>query len=339
MKTKFASMLSLCLASLIASSAFAEQVNVYSSRKEALIKPLLDRFSEQTGIQVNLITGKDDALISRLRKEGKKSPADVLVTADVGRLYRAKAQQLLQPHGSDIVTQSVPAKYRDEDGQWLGLTMRARPIFYVKGKVDPAQLSSYENLADPKWQGQICIRSSSNIYNQSLIASMLEAEGDQATMAFAKGLVANMARSPVGGDTDQLRAATAGVCNIAIANTYYFGRLANSDKPADQQVVNALAVFWPNQDDRGTHVNISGIGITQSARNKTEAVKLIEFMLTAESQAWYSQVNNEYPVVNDAAPSATLQSWGQFKADAVNLSKLGERNQQAVRLMDKAGWK
>ncbi|MCM2678107.1 Fe(3+) ABC transporter substrate-binding protein [Echinimonas agarilytica] len=339
MKIKLPQLFALMMCSVIGSSAMADEVNVYSSRKEALIKPLLDQFTQQTGIEVNLITGKDDALISRLKKEGSKSPADVLITADVGRLYRAKEQLLLQSHGSEFVSNVVPAKYRDIDGQWLGLTMRARPMFYVKGKVDPAELSTYENLADAKWKGQICIRSSSNIYNQSLIASMLAAEGADKTAQFAQGLVANMARSPVGGDTDQLRAAAAGVCNIAVANTYYFGRLSNSDKAADQSVVQALGVFWPNQADRGTHVNISGIAITRSARHKTQAQQLIEFMLKPESQSWYSEVNNEYPVIESAKPSDTLQSWGRFKADAVALSSLGEYNQQAVRLMDKAGWK
>lgn len=317
----------------------AEEVNVYSSRKEALIKPLLERFSEQTGIKVNLVTGKDDALIARLQREGAKSPADLLITADAGRLFRAKQAELLQPHNSSKVTELVAANLRDEDNLWLGLTQRARPIFYVKGKVDPAKLSTYEALTDSQWQGRICIRSSGNIYNQSLIGSMLEANGSDATQAFAKGLVKNMARPPVGGDTDQLRAAAAGVCDIAIANTYYFGRLSNSSKAKDQAVAEKLAIFWPNQHDRGTHVNVSGIGLTRASSNKTAAVKLIEFMLTPQAQSWYSEVNNEYPVVAGVAPSKTLASWGKFKADAINLSKLGQNNQAAVMLMDRAGWK
>lgn len=320
-------------------NAHGDEVNVYSSRKEALIKPLLDTFSAQTGITVNLVTGKDDALIARLKKEGAKSPADLLITADAGRLYRAKQANLLQPHKSQKVDALVPSNLRDTDNQWLGLTQRARPIFYVKGKVDPSTLSTYEALTDAQWKGRICIRSSSNIYNQSLISSMIEANGEAATQTFAQGLVSNMARPPAGGDTDQLRAAAAGVCDIAIANTYYFGRLSNSSKEKDQMVANTLAIFWPNQADRGTHVNISGIGLTRSASHTEAAVKLIEFMLTPEAQAWYSEVNNEYPVVNGVTPSQTLASWGKFKADTLNLSKLGQNNQTAVKLMDKAGWK
>jgi iron(III) transport system substrate-binding protein len=217
--------------------------------------------------------------------------------------------------------------------------MRARPIFYVKGQVDPESLSTYEALTADEFAGRICIRSSSNIYNQSLIASMIDAKGEAASEEFAKGLVANMARPPAGGDTDQLRAAAAGVCDIAIANTYYFGRLANSDKSADAEVVSKLGVFWPNQKDRGTHVNVSGAGITKASKNVADAVKLIEFMLTEEAQTWYSEVNNEYPVVDGVEPSEVLSSWGTFKADAVNLTVLGENNRQAVELMDRARWK
>jgi iron(III) transport system substrate-binding protein len=314
-------------------------VNVYSSRQEALIKPLLEQFTDQTGIPVNLVSGKDDALITRLQTEGSKSPADILITADAGRLYRAKSADLLQPIISDVVDSAVPSNLRDVDGQWVGLTMRARPIFYVKGKVDPKSLSTYEALTNDEFAGRICIRSSSNIYNQSLIASMINAEGEATTEVFAKGLVANLARPPAGGDTDQLKAAAAGVCDIAIANTYYFGRLVNSESEADNEVAQKLGVFWPNQNGRGTHVNVSGAAITKASKNVAEAQQLIEFMLTDEAQTWYSEVNNEYPVVNDVEPSKTLASWGQFKADAVNLTVLGENNRKAVELMDRARWK
>lgn len=339
MKKIIQTTLVLALSATGCAQAMAAEVNVYSSRKEALIKPLLDQFTQETGVKVNLVTGKDDALIARLQKEGAKSPADLLITADAGRLYRAKQAGLLQPHGSQKATHAVPAKLQDVDGQWLGLTQRARPIFYVKGKVNPDQLSTYEALTDPKWKGEICIRSSSNIYNQSLVASMIEAKGEQATAQFAQGLVKNMARKPTGGDTDQLRAAAAGVCDIAIANTYYFGRLANSSKAKDLAVVEKLAIFWPNQNERGTHVNVSGVGLTKAAKHKADAVKLIEFMLNETSQIWYSEVNNEYPVVAGVAPSNTLASWGEFKADSLNLTKLGENNRAAVKLMDRAGWK
>lgn len=327
------------VAAVVGSAFVHADVNVYSSRKEVLIKPILDRFTEESGIKVNLVTGSDDALITRLKTEGMKSPADILITADAGRLHRAKEADVLQPLNSLFVRKHVPEKLRDVDDYWVGLTQRARPIFYVKGKVDPNELSTYENLVDPKFAGRICIRSSSNIYNQSLIASMIQAEGTAAAESFAEGLVANFAKPPSGGDTDQLKAAAAGVCDIAIANTYYFGRLANSDKAADREVADRLAVFWPNQDGRGTHVNVSGVGITASSKNYGEAKKLIEFMLTDEAQTWYSEVNNEYPVVESVEPSATLKSWGTFKADSVNLTILGIHNRAAVELMDRAGWK
>ena len=317
----------------------ADEVNVYSARKAKLIEPLLDRFSQQSGIKVNLITGKDDALIKRLQLEGSASPADVLITVDAGRLHRAKQADLLQTLDSDILNKAIPVNLRDQDKQWFGISMRARPIFYVKGKINPADLSTYENLADPKWRGKVCIRSSSNIYNQSLLASMLEANGTTATQAWATNFIKNMARPPAGGDTDQLRAAAAGVCDIAIANTYYFGRLSKSNKPKDKMVAEKLAIFWPNQNDRGTHVNISGVAMTKAAKNKLAAQQLMEFLVSAESQAWYASINNEYPVIADAETDPVLASWGNFKKDSVLLNKLGTNNQAAVKIMDKAAWK
>lgn len=330
------------VSALVAASltqAVAADVNLYSSRQEALIKPLLEKFTEQTGIAVNLVSGGDDALITRLTNEGDRSPADLLITADAGRLYRAKQAGILQPLSSEIVNERVPANLRDSDDMWTGLTQRARPIFYVKSQIDPTQLSTYEALTEEQFRGQVCIRSSSNIYNQSLIASMIAVEGEAIAEDFANGLVANMARPPAGGDTDQLKAAAAGVCNIAIANTYYFGRLMTSDSESDRAVAAKLGVFWPNQDGRGTHVNVSGVGLTKASKNQEEARLLIEFMLSNESQTWYSEVNNEYPVVEGVAVSDALKSLGQFKADSLNLTALGENNRAAVELMDRAGWK
>ncbi|MDO7640903.1 MAG: Fe(3+) ABC transporter substrate-binding protein [Reinekea forsetii] len=315
------------------------EVNIYSARTEALIKPLLDQFSAQTGIKVNLVSGGDDELISRLRIEGSKSQADLLITADAGRLHRAKELNLLRELHSERIDAAVPANLRDVDGTWIGLTMRARPIFYRKSAVDPTQLSTYEALTDAQWAGRICIRSSSNIYNQSLIASMIASVGADAAETFASGLVANLAKPPGGGDTDQLKAAAAGVCDLAIANTYYFGRLMASDSAEDRAVAEQLGVFWPNQGDRGTHVNISGVALTRAAKNSVDAIALVEFMLTPEAQNWYSEVNNEYPVVSGVEPSAKLASLGAFNADALNLTLLGENNRAAVELMDRAGWK
>ncbi|MCF7983712.1 MAG: Fe(3+) ABC transporter substrate-binding protein [Thiohalocapsa sp.] len=324
-------------------AAAAEEVNLYSARKEALIKPLLDRFTEETGIEVNLVTGKADALLQRLISEGANSPADLLLTVDAGNLHRAKEAGVTQEIASETLTEAVPATYRDPEGHWVGLSLRARPIMYVEGEVDPAELSTYEDLADPKWKGRICIRSSSNVYNQSLVASMIVADGLADTEQWAQGIVENMARPPQGGDRDQIKAAAAGQCDIAIANTYYLAGMLKSNDPAEQDPAGKIAVFWPNQpgsgNERGTHVNISGAAVTQSAQNKEAAVKLVEFLVSPESQQWYAETNGEYPVREGVEASPVLQAWGDFKADDLNLSSLGELNDAAVRLMDRAGWK
>ncbi|WP_339718378.1 Fe(3+) ABC transporter substrate-binding protein [Marinomonas primoryensis] len=339
---KSASVLAVSLLTVSSLSVHASgEVNVYSARSEALIAPLLDAYSKENQVKVNLITGKADALLSRLKSEGSASPADVFITVDAGRLYRAKEAGVLQAFETDHLNAVVPEYLRDRDGYWYGLSQRARVIFYNPEKVSASSLSSYEDLADPKWKGQICIRSSSNIYNQSLVASMIDANGEAETLEWIKGLVANFARPPAGGDTDQLKAAAAGVCDIAVANTYYFGRLGLSSKAEDRAVYDKLAMFWPNQtkSDRGAHVNVSGIGITASSKNKENAQQLIEFLTNEQSQKWYANVNNEYPVVEGIAPPESLAVFGEFKSDTVSLSVLGENNRQAVKLMDQGGWK
>ncbi len=330
--------LSLSLVAMSACSKTEEEVNLYSARIEALIKPMLDRFTEQTGIEVNLVTGDADELLSRLQNEGRNSPADLLVTTDAGRLYRAQEAGLVQPIESDVLSQRIPAAYRDPQGHWFGLSLRARPIMYVKGEVDPAELSTYEDLADPRWHQQICIRSSSNIYNQSLVASMIAANGLEATEKWAIGLVSNLAKPPRGGDRDQIKAAAAGQCKLAIANTYYLAGMLNSDDPAEREAAAKMGVFWPNQNGRGSHVNISGAALTKSAKNRDNAVKLIEFLSSDEAQQWYAEVNGEYPIVEGIASSGLLQQWGEFKADPLNMSVLGENNMEALKLMDRAGW-
>lgn len=317
----------------------AEEVNLYSARKEKLIKPLLDRFTAETGIQVNLVTGKADALLQRLASEGKNSPADLLITTDAGRLHRAKSARVTQGFGSPILDAVIPASFRDPEGHWYGLSLRARPIMYVNGRVDPGQLSTYEALAEPAWKKRICIRSSSNIYNQSLVASMIASDGTEATEAWARGLVENFARPPRGGDRDQIKAAAAGLCDIAIANTYYLAGMLQSKDAGQREAAGKLAVFWPNQQGRGTHVNVSGVALTASARHKQNAIRLVEFLVGKESQQWYARVNGEYPVRRDVPVFDILRAWGDFKMDTVNLSRLGELNPQALRLMDRAGWK
>ncbi|MBF0193988.1 MAG: Fe(3+) ABC transporter substrate-binding protein [Magnetococcales bacterium] len=317
----------------------AEEVNLYSARKEKLIKPLLDQFSAQTGIMVNLVTGKADALLKKLKSEGINSPADVLLTTDAGRLHRAKVAGVIQPFHSAVLKNAIPPQYRDTEGHWYGLSLRARPIMYVKGRVNPSELSSYEALADKKWKNRICIRSSSNIYNQSLIASMISANGIKKTEAWAKKFVKNFARPPKGGDRDQIKGAASGQCDIAIANTYYLAGMLKAKDKKQRAAANKVAVFWPNQSDRGSHVNISGAALTISAKNRANAIQLIEFLSTPKSQEWYAETNGEYPARKGVKMSDTLNSWGKFKADDLNLVNLGKLNPKAVMLMDRAGWK
>ena len=317
----------------------SSEVNVYSARKEALIKPLLTQFEEQTGITVNLITGKADALLQRLKIEGKASPADIFITVDAGRLQRAKEADVLQPVESEVLNSNIPQNLRDSDNLWFGLSQRARTIFYAKDRVKPGQLSSYEDLGDPKWKGKICLRSSNNIYNQSLVASMIENIGLEQTQAWAEKLIDNLAKPPSGGDTDLIKAVAAGVCEVTLANTYYFGRIMNSDKASDKKLVSDVGLFWANQNGRGVHMNVSGAGVTKYAKNRANAVKLIEFMSMPEAQAWYSMINSEFPTLAEAVISPSLKSWGTFKADPIALNVLGENNRSAVELMDRAGWK
>ncbi|WP_033336951.1 Fe(3+) ABC transporter substrate-binding protein [Thioalkalivibrio thiocyanodenitrificans] len=314
------------------------EVNVYSARQEALIKPLTDQFTEETGIRVNIVSARADALLQRLRSEGRNTPADVLITVDAGNLHNAREAGVLQPVRSGILEAAIPASYRDPDGYWYGLSMRARPILYVKDRVDPQELSTYEDLADPKWRGRICVRSSSNVYNQSMTASMIIAHGEEAAEDWARGLTANMARPPQGGDRDQIRAAAAGQCDIAIANTYYLGQMHEGDEN-DRRAAEAIGVFWPNQDNRGVHVNVSGAGITAHARNRDNAVRLLEFMAGDHAQQWYARANQEYPIKPGVQWSDTLAGFGEFEADGVNLGLLGAYNAAAVRLMDRAGWR
>lgn len=324
---------------MTAASGFAAEVNIYSARKDQLIKPLLDEFTKQTGIHYNLLTADADQLLVRLKNEGQNSPADVLITTDVGRLHRAKTEGLLQAVNSPVLAANIPAQYRDPNGQWFGLSLRARVIFYAKDRVDPKELSTYEALADPKWKNRICIRSSNNIYNQSLLAGMIAIHGADKAEQWAEGVVANLARKPQGGDRDQIAAVAAGRCDIAVANTYYYGNMLTSSKADEKAAAEKVGVFWPNQDGRGAHVNISGGAVTMSAKNTAEAVKLLEFLSGDAAQRIYAEVNQEYPVKPGVAWSPLVKSWGGFKADNLNVSALGENNPEAVRIFDRVGWR
>jgi iron(III) transport system substrate-binding protein len=329
----------LCATLLCTVPVHSAEVNVYSGRGEAFIKPLLDAFSKETGIKVNLVSGKDDALIERLKAEGAQSPADMLMTADAGRLHRAKAAGLLQAVDSPTLNAATPAAYRDPDNQWFGLSLRARVIVYAPERVKREELSTYEGLADPRWKGRVCMRSSDSIYNQSLTAALIAHDGEAATLNWAKGVVTNLARPPKGGDRDQIKAIAAGECDVSLVNTYYLAGMQNAEEPAEREAAAKVAVFWPNQTDRGAHVNVSGAGVTAAAKNAAEARKLLEFLVSDEAQRWYAEVNQEYPVKAGIAISLTLRAMGEFKADALPLTRLGELNAQAVRLLDRAGWR
>lgn len=329
----------LLAGAVLMAPAFGSEVNVYSAREENLIKPILDRFTQQTGIKVNLITGGADELITRMGLEAANSPADLLLTVDVGRLLRAREMNLLQSLHSDVLEAEIPPQYRDSEGYWYGVSLRSRVIVYDKQRVDPATLSTYEALADPKWRGKVCVRSSSNIYNQSLTAAMLSHHGVEATEAWARGLVANFARNPQGGDRDQIAAVAIGQCELAIVNTYYLAGMLNATGRAEREQAARVGVFWPNQQDRGAHINISGAGLARFAPNKDNAIRLLEFMVSDEAQTWYAEANNEYPVRAGVPVSATLREWGEFKADPLALEQLGIHNAEAVRLMDRAGWR
>lgn len=323
----------------VAAAAPAAEVNVYSARKEALIAPILDAFSEETGVAVRLVTGNAGQLHERLLAEGRNSPADLFVTVDAGNLHRARQAGLLRPVRSDVLEAAVPARRRDPDGFWFGLSLRARILVYAVDRVSPDDLSTYEALADPIWSDRVLVRSSSNIYNQSLIASMIEARGTAATEEWARGLVANMARDPKGGDTDQIRAVAAGEGDVAIVNTYYYGGLAASADPADRAVVGATRPFFPNQGGRGTHVNISGAGVCAHAPNAAEAIALLEYLVGETAQTAFAALNHEIPVRAGAPSSDIVAGWGAFEMDDLPLAVLGERNREAIELADRAGWR
>lgn len=322
-----------------ATTTDAGEINLYSSRHYDTDAELYEKFSEATGIKVNLIEGKDDELLERIKTEGANSPADVLITVDVARLWRSQADGLLQAVDSETLTSAVPATLRSSNNTWFGLTKRARIIVYNTDKVKESELSTYEDLADPKWKGRFCIRSSGNTYNQSLIASKIVEKGEPATEAWVKGLVSNFAREPEGNDTDQIFAVASGQCDVAIVNSYYVARMKASEDPKDQEVIAKIGAFFPNQNDGGTHVNVSGAGILANAPHPEQAKEFLEFMVTPEAQEIFANNNNEYPVIPNLAPNAVVAEFGEWKASELPIESFGEKNADALKLMDRAGWK
>lgn len=319
--------------------ASQQVVNLYTDRHYDSDDALYQSFTEETGILVNVVKGKSDELIERLKTEGADTEADLFITADVGRLYRAKAAGLLQPVQSDLLSANIPENLRDPDGTWYGLTQRARVIVYAKDRVNPASLSTYEALTDEVWKGRILVRSAESVYNQTLMAAMIETLGEEAAKAWAQGIVQNMARDPKGGDRDQAKAVVAGEGDIAIMNTYYLGLMLHGSDPEERKVAESLGVFFPNQETGGTHINVSGGGIVSGSKNGDNALKLLEFLASEKAQTAYAQANFEYPVLSGVPVADFLKDLGEFKAQTLSLSRLGELNAEAVRLLTEAGWK
>lgn len=314
-------------------------VNVYTARNYDVDKKLFEQFTQQTGIKVNVIEGKAEELIERIKREGENSPADVFITVDGGILNLAKEEGILQPVESKVVDQQVPKNLRDKDNHWIGVSTRARVIVYSKDRVKPEDLSTYEDLASEKWKGKVLVRSSTSLYNQSLLASLIELIGEEKAEAWAKGIVQNMAQDPKGGDRDQAKAIAAGIGDVAIMNTYYVGGMLHSKDPEEVKAAQQVGVFFPNQQTTGTHINISGIGLAKYSKNKENAIKLIEFLTGKEAQETITNENFEFPVNPQAQLPELLKSWGEFKTQEIDFAKLGVHNKKALEILNKAGWK
>lgn len=311
----------------------AGELAVYSARKEHLVKPLFDAYGEKTGVNIKYITDKAAPLLARLQAEGKNSPADMLITVDAGNLWQAASKGVLASVQSNVLEKNIPAHLRDADNRWFGLSVRARTVVYAPDRVMDGELTTYEDLADPMWKGRLCLRTSKKVYNQSLVAMMIARHGEARTEEIIKGWVANLATVPFSNDTRVMQAIAAGQCDVGIVNTYYYGRLMN--KAPDT----GLTLFWPNQNDRGVHVNVSGAGVTQYAENRDEAIKLIEWLSGKEAQRIFAGLNLEYPANPGVKPDDIVLAWGDFRQEQLNVAKAGELQAAAVMLMDRAGYK
>lgn len=311
----------------------AEEVVVYSARKEHLIKPLFDAYTKKTGVKIKYITDKEAPLLVRLKAEGANTPADILFTVDAGNLWKAAENGILAAVQSETLQKNIPAHLRDPQGRWFGLSVRARTIVYSTDRVKPGELSTYEDLADKKWKGRLCLRTSKKVYNQSLVAMMIARLGEETTARVVKGWVTNLATAPFSNDNKVMEAIAAGQCDVGIVNTYYFGRLKKK-KPAIK-----LALHWPNQSDSGVHVNISGAGVTKHAKHRAQAIKLLEWLSDKQAQQMFTDINMEYPVLKGINPSKLVKSWGEFKQDQINVARAGELQVKAVMLMDKVGYR
>jgi len=329
----------LPLSIAVTSVQASEEVNIYSYRQQFLIQPMLDAFTAETGIKTNVVFAKK-GLIERLENEGKNSPADIVLTSDIGPLYDVVSKGLTQPVQSDVLEQNIPSQFRDPSDHWFGLTARTRIIYASKDRVKDGEIASYEDLADPKWKGRICTRSGKHTYNLSLIGSMIAHQGEEQAQQWLEGLKANLARKPQGNDRAQVKAVKEGVCDLALGNSYYFGKMITNEKnPEQKEWASSVNLLFPNQADRGAHMNISGAALTKYAPNKASAIKLMEFLSEAEAQAMYAEANFEFPVRPGTKRSALIEQYmGQFKEDTINLQQVAELRADAARMVDKVGF-
>lgn len=308
-------------------------VTVYSARAEHLIQPMFDRYTEETGVEVRYITDSAGALIQRLKAEGSNTPADVLLTVDAGNLWQAEQADVLQPIESEVLERHIPDHLQSANDEWFALSVRARTIVYSTERVDPSELSTYEALAEDKWQGRLCLRTAKKVYNQSLVATMINTLGEEKTEEIVSGWVENLAAPPHSNDTSAMEAVLAGQCDVTLVNTYYFGRMQQENPDIK------LALFWPNQEGRGVHINVSGAGLTKHAKQPEAAVELLEWLASPEAQAQFAELNQEYPANSNVEPSESVAAWGDFKADSVNVESAGRLQEEAIKLMDRAGYR
>ncbi len=333
-------MIALALVAAPARGAEEPVLNLYSARHYQTDEALYQNFTRATGIRINRIEAGDEQLLERIKSEGAMSPADVLMIVDAARLWSAQRQELFQPVSSKVLADRIPASMRDPDGNWFGFSSRARVIVFNKAAVNPAEVPTYESLADPKHKGKVCTRSGSHPYNLSLVAALIAHNGEAATEAWARAVVANMARTPRGGDTDQIKGVAAGECAIALANTYYYVRLLRSAKPEEREWAARTGVVWPDQASYGTHINIAGAGVLRHAPHRENAIRFLEYLASDQAQAYFANGNNEWPAVKGAAAkNPELEALGAFKADPLPIATLGKNTPAAQKLLDRAGWK
>lgn len=316
-----------------------QEVNLFTTRHYDTDQMLFELFEEETGIKVNVVNAGADELLERIELEGEDTLADALITADVGRLHTAKVRDLLQPVESETLFENIPDKLRDDENNWFGLTKRARVIVYAPDRVDPSELSTYEALTEPQWEGRVAMRTSSNIYNISLMASFIEVWGEEKALEWAEGLRDNLAREPQGNDRDQATTVASGVADVAIMNTYYIGGMLNSANEEERNVANSVAIFFPNQETDGTHVNVSGIAVTKHAKNPENAIKLMEFLSGEEAQKLFAEANNEFPANPNVQWTSWLEGLGDFKEQDIDLTALGNNHSRAIMVWDRAGFK